>query len=547
MNFGKCEMPCAPWRKYDLNTDSCVLRCPTHTQHWDDAIKGCVNCPPGYQVDGFNQCILPIPKAPVYNTPAPTCPPGYAKDANGACFSTCPNYATNNAADPLVCDAKCTALNQYWDRTKTTDNGCSTCTLGYLTDANNQCHECDVNADYVPAIYKYGTLGYTPVADTVTRATSMGYTCQATCAAGYLVNTDSNSAGYNTCSVCDSAPNPSLFVVKYALDRKSGSATQGQCLPVCSAPNVLNVDNLDPAHPCNLCVADYTTDILDNNPHKVQENVDPNLRRCMPMKCDTGYIIGADFKCSACDVAGGYTNDLAQVDVGSKSALVKYPSNTQSKCFPKTCPNNTALGPDLTCSICAPGTYAADPKMGCLPANDEITLVSVSGLIAENVTMDCSAEKVYIGKFYLDFTLSFAMSNYNYATVSIDDKDTKTKPKALNPGIGKRGSTVTTEVTFSNVAFTPNSVSKYALNYMISTIKTDAYTIKKGDFAVGYFLVGAGAGGGETRTETREGSCWRDCRDGVGVPAIAPYHDKCCHVGDFDAGAQRCCGKKPNE
>lgn len=571
MNHGTCEMPCAPWRKYDIHTDSCILRCHTQTQHWDDTIKGCVQCPPGYKVDGFNQCTVPIPKAPVYNTPAPTCPPGYAKYTDGTCVSTCPDYATNNSNDPLVCDFKCAALNQYWDATNTAGTGCSTCTHGYTTDATNQCHECDEKADFLPAMYKHGTLGYAPVQDAVMGASSTGYTCQPQCTPGYLVNTDTNAAGYNTCSVCDSAPNPSLFVVKYMLDSKSGSATQGQCMPVCSAPNVLNVDNLDPAHPCNLCMADYTMDILDNNPNKVQADVDPNLRRCMPMKCDTGYIIGSDFKCSACDAAAGYTNDLAQVDPASKSPLVKYPSNTHGKCFPKVCPNNTALGADFTCSVCASGNYG-DPKAGCAPPNDDIKVLTVDKIKIGSVTVAGNMAEdadVNVDKFVLDFTLSVAMSNFAYATATLGSQ---TKPLTLDKGSGTGTSaTKTGTITFTGVVFTgsdltltvnyydtaattgvPVNTSSYRLNYDTYAASGDDTTIQTGDFAVAYMLVGGGGGGGSDTQVKSEGGdgCWQGANSSllgpvcpIGTIVSIKSASKCCPIGSFDAFAQTCCGK----
>jgi len=526
MNRGNCEMTCAPWRKYDVHTDSCILRCPSKTQHWDDTAKGCINCPTGFQVDGFNQCIVGIPVAPVYNTPAPTCAPGYVANSKGVCVSECPAFATNNAYDPLVCDKKCPGENQYWDATNPTT--CGTCPNGYVSDEHGGCNDCDVLADYIPAMYKQGTLGYTPVADKLPGETASGYTCEANCAVGYLLNTDVASPGYNTCSVCNTAPNPTLFISKYRVDSTPGSSTQGQCMPMCSAPNLLNADNYDPAHPCNLCVTGYTTDMVANNPNLVQADVDPNLRRCMPAVCNTGYIIGDDFTCSACDTANGYTNDVTKIT--TKMPGVNY-SNPGKKCFPITCPNNAALGPDLTCSVCAPGFYGTPAGAGCAPPQDDIKVVSVDKVHVGNVTFDGTL--VNVDTFTLDFTLSIALSNYAYANVTLAGT---TRPLSRG-GAGQKGQSG--NVTFSGVKLTtedlpltvnyydnagmtgkPVATSSYALNYTANVSTASSTPVQTGDFAVGYLLIGGGAGGG---TSTM--------KDG-GTKTTDPYPNCCAVIGD---------------
>jgi hypothetical protein len=558
MNFSKCELTCAPWRFYDENTDSCRLRCEKN-QRWDTETNlGCINCPENYTVDALNQCTVSIPKAPLIHTPQPTCPPGFLMDKEThACYSVCQDYATNNTTNPFMCDLKCQKRKEYWSRTT---KACATCGNGYLNDRDNKCNDCDKDVQYVGTDYKVGTLNYHSVNDTneVTR----GYYCMPQCDRGYVRNDeDPNSVNYNTCNKCDTLPNKELRVLSYAME----PATH-KCLPKCQFPNRRadpnSSENYDPAQPCPKCELNYTQDVnRPNNPNHVQIVSTTGQVTCMPETCPAGYIIALnpndkyDISCNACDEGNGYTNDIALST--TTIANIVYPLNdlktSNYKCFPKTCPNNSALGQDLTCSVCAKGYYG-NPKFGCGSPEEEITVASTSKVGMGPTTL--TNETITIDGFAMDLQLNIKLRNYLFAKVKIGDSTTW---QTLTPSKTPAEWTTSTP-TFSKIHITdkglelvinyydtatsekPSTSSTYTLNFEMSDpMSTLTANYDVGDFAVGYVLIGGGQAGGKTTTSESGDGIWHDCPGAVigGIcsncggqyPIVGP-------VGEGDHGAK---------
>lgn len=507
MNHGKCVLTCAPWRVYNEMTDNCQLRCDK-SQRWDtDTNLGCVNCPEGYTVDALNQCTVPIPKAPLVHVPRPTCPPGFIMDLDGSCTSVCQDYAVNNVDDPFLCDLKCQERNKIWSRAT---KGCITCGNGYLNDRDNKCNDCDRKVEYLNKELKYniGTLNYSPVDDA--NELTRGYYCMPTCERGHVRVDEEQLPDFNTCHKCDVKPNRDLRVVKYVMENSTG-----RCLPICQFPNIRDSEGYDPAHPCPKCEYHFTQDInMPNNPNHLQVVSSTGQVTCMPDSCPIGYVIGInptdkyDISCNACDIAGGYTNDIALSE--TKVPTVTYPPNdiTMSgyKCFPKTCPDNTALGPDLKCSLCAVGFYG-NPKQGCGSPEEKITIASITKVAIGKVALDETT--VTIDGFTMDLTLKFEVRYYLFAKASINGsalqaltpskspfdwtKTTLSFPKLNIPDAGLQ-LTINYYDTADMKIITTSST--YTVKYEESTMSTSASTdYDVGDFAVGYILVGGGQAG----------------------------------------------------
>ena len=530
MNFGKCELTCAPWRVYDQTLDKCVLRCDK-TQRWDtDTNLGCVNCPENYTVDVSNLCTVPIPKAPLIHTPQPTCPPGYLMDAEThKCYSVCQDFADNNVNDPFLCDLKCQVdktgkptRNEYWS---SANKACVTCGNGYLNDRDNKCNDCDTAVAYVGADYKVGTLNYHSVDDT--NELTRGYYCMPQCERGYVRNDeDPNLPNYNTCNKCDLKPNPDLRVVRYEMENSTH-----KCLPKCQFPNRReNPDDsttYDPAHPCPRCELNYTQDInMPNNPKHLQVVSSTGQIACMPETCPIGYVIGInpnnkyDISCNACDVDHGYTNDLELST--TKLTAIEYPKNditlSNYKCFPTTCPNNTALGKDLTCSECAKGFYG-NPKNGCGAPEEKITVASITKVVIGKSSLDATTTTV--DGFTMDIQLTIQLRYYKWAKVKLNTSElqalTPSKPSAIaewttttvnfpRTVINDKGLELTInyyDAADSNIVVTS---SVYMVNYTATYPTANASTkYDVGDFAVGYILIGGGQAGGKTTTSESGG------------------------------------------
>lgn len=524
---GKCEMTCAPWRFYDEMTDSCRLRCDT-SQRWDtDTNLGCVNCPEGFTIDAQNQCTVPIPKAPLVHTPQPTCPPGYLMDhETKTCYSVCQDYATNNIDDPLLCDLKCQARNEYWSRATKL---CATCGNGYLNDRDNKCNDCDALVGYVPKDYKVGTLNYHSVDDA--NELSRGFYCMPLCERGYVrVDEDPNLPNFNTCNKCDVKPNKDLRVLKYEMENSSH-----KCLPVCQFPNRRddpnNSDSYDPAHPCPKCELGYTQDVnAPNNPNHLKVVSSTDQVACMPDSCPIGYVIGInpndkyDISCNACDIAGGYTNDIREVESTNKVDGVTYPPNdltmSNYKCFPKKCPNHTALGSDLTCSLCAKGFYG-NPKVGCGSPEETVSIASITKVVVGKTTLTNTT--VTVDGFTMDLSLKFKIRNYLFAKAKIDnsafqnlkDNDTKAPwtwaettlsfPGLKIPDAGLKLTINYYDAKDKNIVAATNT---YTISYKESTLAgTTSTPYDVGDFAAGYILIGGGQAGGKSHDEEVGGQC----------------------------------------
>jgi len=569
----KCSLPCTDWRKYDLNTDSCLLRCPNLTNHWETNANGtgqCIACALGFKVDANNNCTVKIPIAPVLNTPVPSCAPGSYSyiDPNTdetKCKSVCPAYTVPNPLDPTVCDFKCTE-NQYY-----ASGGCVSCGNGYLVDPDdNTCAKCDTNVEFLKQ-YSLGTKTYTEVADT---NSPLGYTCNPTCDVGYMIDNygdDTNKTSKNTCFLCDTKSYTSLFIQNYAKLNNTGP-----CIANCMSPNALNsADNT-----CSLCIVNYSN--KSDNPTN-PNSVGVSEGRCVPNNCSTGFIVGSDYKCSAC--ASGYTNNTAgcsTLSAGVASSSTPVPG----KCFPASCPAGTALSSDYTCSSCPKGQVGSASAGTCTVPSSNITINSITNVVPANAVPTIDDSTLVASE--PSFTCTIALSITSTDGVFVDICDSNNKSLGAITPLSSSATTVTLSSVVVTAAGIPLNINyysskdksnllfseKYTLGYTTSTSpslyqnkstteqpNSDAPDYIEStndlepfnltltpplDFAIGYIIVGGGHGGSSS-DGGGGGGCWQDANKGVcpvGTIVSVNNSSKCCKMSDFDAIKQTCCGAR---
>ena len=108
----ECESYCDDWRENDTkNPRKCNLICSSKNEYYNIYQNGCVQCPPGYEVNSNNVCV---------EKTKDTCPYWRAVDPSN----------TNNCK--LIC-----AGTQYFDNTQ--NYGCVDCSAGWGVDRYNNC------------------------------------------------------------------------------------------------------------------------------------------------------------------------------------------------------------------------------------------------------------------------------------------------------------------------------------------------------------------------------------------------------------------------
>ena len=526
---GVCSLPCTDWRKYDINTDSCELRCKDLNNHWETNKNGtgqCVACVLGFTADADNNCTVKIPIKPVMNTPVPSCAPGSYSyiDPNTEetkCKSVCPVYTKPDPIDPTVCNSLCVG-NLYYDGKSSgtpAGSGCVSCGNGYLADPdNNTCAECDTKVQYLKP-YSQGTLTYTEVAAPNDPDNKLGYTCNPTCDIGYMMDDQVGSASFNTCYKCDTKTHTNIFVQNYTR-KTAGDA----CVANCIGPNALDPSkpSNDP-NPCTNCITDYSN--LSSNP------VNPKgwgitqgaIGRCVPSKCNEGFIIGSDYTCSEC--AAGYANNTAACndvadDVPKTSTVVPgkcFPTNcpagsalgldykcsgcpagqtnktsecttlgsgvtksatSTGKCFPKTCPAGSALGADYTCSACPAGQIGSAGS--CTAPSAGITINSITNVTPANPTPTIDPKTLAASEPSFTCTVSLSVSSNVSEYIDICDSANI----SLSGGIKLVSSTAIT-VDLTNVKVTSAGIA-LIINYYSSLDKSSF--VSKENYTLSYTI-----------------------------------------------------------
>ena len=550
---GVCSLPCTDWRKYDINTDSCELRCKDLNNHWETNKNGtgqCVACVLGFTADADNNCTVKIPIKPVMNTPVPSCAPGSYSyiDPNTEetkCKSVCPVYTKPDPIDPTVCNSLCVG-NLYYDGKSSgtpAGSGCVSCGNGYLADPDtNTCAECDTKVQYLKP-YSQGTLTYTEVAAPNDPDNKLGYTCNPTCDIGYMMDDQVGSASLNTCYTCDTKTHTNIFVQNYTR-KTAGDA----CVANCIGPNALDPSkpSNDP-NPCTKCIDKYSN-LATNmaNP----KGVGVSQGRCVPATCPVGFIVGSDYTCSSC--ADDYTNNTAEcttlgADVTSSSTSIT------GKCFPKTCPAGSALGTDYTCSACPAGTVGSAGK--CATPSANITIKSTSNVVPGTIAFNSDYTDVIVDKFTLDITLSI-VTTVGFVTVIIGSKKQTT---AASEDMTFKGVTIPSGATGVPVVISYYATSADAtagvkkvipdvthnLTFSNNHTAANATSIPctTNNFAAAYLIVAAGTtstttGGGGGIDCTGDG--WAHCTSKVGddcticnngMPTGTSFHRRC--RGDY--------------
>ena len=567
---GVCSLPCSDWRKYDVKTDSCILRCLDTTHFWQTNPNGvgeCLSCKSvgkdGFKADANNQCNVKIPISPVMNTPVPSCGPGFYSyiDPNteqSHCKSKCPDFASPNTTDPEVCDPICSAENTYYDPKKPAGSKCMKCGYGYLVDQNdNICAECDYAAQYL-GTYAPGTLAYKNIAGNNNDPNNfLGYYCAPQCDIGSVVDTVLTSPTYNTCYLCDSKAHPEIFVQKY-----TRNTSTGLCTANCVSPNVL--DPTKPANdpkPCSNCIDGYTNVASTNNPDG-WGITQGQIGKCVPSTCLVGFKIGKDYTCSECD--NDYTNQTAQsTTLGQNVASSSTPvtKNGQKVCFPKTCPNGSALGTDYTCSACPRGQEGS-VATGCEVPSSDITIIKTENIVTGNITVNAAYTEVDVEYFLLDITLKVSNINIGFVKVTIgsDSQTTSSDGEMIFSSVKLTtgGIPVTIEyyATKADANSKKNMVSserkKISLSQKLTPANQTSISCTNHDFAAAYLImpasdkVGSGFIAGEVTTGGDQPQPKSDCVDcpggicGVGILVSMNNRFKGCPFGSKAANTASC-------
>jgi hypothetical protein len=575
---GVCSLPCSNWRKYDVKTDSCILRCLDTTQFWQTNPNGageCLTCKSigkdGYKVDANNECTVKIPIAPILNTPVPSCAPGFYSyidpdTEQSKCKSKCTDFTTQNSKDPEVCDPICTAENTYYDSSKPVGSQCIKCGYGYLVDREtNICSECDYKVQYLGA-YAPGTQSYKNIASNDNNPKNfLGYHCEPQCDIGCVKDDILTSPTYNTCYLCDSKAYPDKFIQKYTRNTSSGLCTAN-----CVSPNMLDPDkaNNDP-NPCSKCIDGYTntTNTASSNNPDGWGISKGQIGKCVPSTCPVGFKIGSDYTCSEC--ANDYTDKVSEcktLGVGVNASSTPVTKNGQKVCFPRNCPDGSALGTDYTCSACPRGQEGS-VATGCQPPSSDIKIVSVANLIPGNVTTNAEYTQVDVDYFYLDITLSVKDINIGFVKVSLgsdsqttssDENMTFTSVKLNTPGIPL---TVEYYATKADANTSKNLVSKdeYTISVKQKYMENQTSIVCGPEvFAAAYSIIPAGKVNNANNTfipgkvtggdSGGGGYECVDCKDGVpGAPACPPgvlvsknHASKGCRFGSQPANSANC-------
>jgi hypothetical protein len=277
--------------------------------------------------------------------------------------------------------------------------------------------------------------------------------------------------------------------------------------------------------------------------------------------CQVGFKIGKDYTCSECD--NDYTNQTDKsttlgTDVISSSTPVT--KNGQKVCFPKTCPNGSALGTDYTCSACPRGQEGS-VATGCEVPSSDITIIRTENMVIGNIKVNAAYTEVDVEYFLLDITLKVSNINIGFVKVSIgsdsqttssDGEMTFSSVKLTTDGIPV---TIEYYATKADANAKKNMVSserkKISLSQKLTPANQTSISCTNHEFAAAYLIMPAGGQGspafiaGEV-TGGDQPQPQSDCVDchggicGVGILVSMNNRFKGCPFGSKAANTASC-------
>jgi hypothetical protein len=522
---------CLPYQKqtYIDGSAVCVSKC-YDIQYYDIASNQCINCPIGQKGDGNNGCIAVDPDPHSCNQRGAviadnygncrSCPFGkqlnFDPKTNGYdCLDICPQHKDYNQDGS--CTLKCPLQNQYSDPLY----GCINCPVGYLVNDNNQCQP-------------------RPPCPAGQFLDNAGIHCVSECAVydRYDPTTD-------TCTpICTSSTNPIYDPVSKSCvpcgNNQVYSGSYNKCIPAPTLPP----PKCDPGFTlvngsCQSICPDWLTN----------DTTDPY--KCVP-RCDNTQYYDDKLTFSCVDCPDGYTVDKfneCTVPIPAPSPPVCSPGftlDTQNKCQSICPPWRTNDKNDPTscillctsptqfydldsnygCSNCPPG-YGVDNNNECtvpLPTTSPqptsspigggangggagangmaITAMSASNLSYQGIGFDDTLPLVTTQMFTFDLQLTLSIT-YTAASVTINGKTISFVGggKQTFKGVQMTPNGVTATVNYfrtTNTNTSPVLVETYSITYTATdknAMNAFTYTCQSGDFAAGFLVIGAGAGG----------------------------------------------------
>ena len=536
-----CIPQCPQGYTYDTKIKSCVPICATHQQlkyvsdssaicvskcwdiqYYDLNSSKCVNCPIGYKGDGNNNCIAlkPCSAGSVmvdnYGT-CKSCPHGQTIDPKTfQCNPICKPFEKYN--DDGTCTLQCPNQNQYYDPLY---DQCISCPIGYLVNDQNQCvprapcpqgqfldnagincvNECPVYDKYDPVTGTCKPIcsGNTPIFNT------LSLEC-VPCAANTIY-----SGSYNKCVPAPTPPPPTCAPGFTVVDNECQSLCPNwlindpkdprTCIPRCASksqyfddvntyscidcPTGFTVDTFNkctvplPTSPPEPCKAGYIMNTTSNKCESIcppwRQNDPSNSLQCTLLCSDPSqyYDTVYNFGCTNCPPGFGVDNN--------------------NKC---TIPLSKSTPSPAGSSLSTTDISSSTPS-----GSNGISSIAVSNVSVGNAFFDGNTVNVDI--FTLDMSITVTFSNYNYATVTVgtNTKSTVASGKTTTltfPGIQLIPSGIEASIKYYNTTNTdvnPIATDTYSIGYKSAQTVSRNYTIKPEDFAIGFLLIGGGAGG----------------------------------------------------
>jgi hypothetical protein len=520
-----CVPICAPYQTLKYVSDGsaiCVSKC-YDIEYYDLTSNKCKTCPIGYTGDGNNNCIALKPcsagatMVDNYGT-CKTCPNGQKMNQSTfECEPICKSYEQYN--EDGTCTLKCPRQNQYSDPLY----GCVNCPIGYLVNDQNECQprppcpegefldnaginclsECPVYDKFDPTTKTCTPIcsGATPIYD------PLSLQC-VPCPANQIY-----SGSYNKCIPAPTPPPPTCGPGFNMVDGQCQSMCPDwlindpkdplSCIPRCASNSQYYDDTM--TFSCIDCPTGFTVDTY--NKCTVPVPTPP------PPTCGPGYTMNTDT--NRCDsiCPPWRTNDPKNPT--SCVLLCTDPTqyyDTQNNYGCAHCPPGYGVDNNNQCTIPLPQPTTAPPlsssssSSAAAAAGDTGNSTGITNITLNNVSIGNTyfdGNMVSVDIFTIDIILTVVFENYNYATVSLGNN---TKPMNASgatvtltfPGVQLLPSGLTATIKYfnsSNTKVTPVATDNYQIGYKSTQTLSRNYSIQPQDFAVGYMLIGGGAGG----------------------------------------------------
>lgn len=536
-----CIPQCPNGFQYDTKIRACVPMCASHQtlkyvsdssaicvskcwdiQYYDFDTDQCINCPIGYTGDGNNNCTQLTPcsagstMVDNYRT-CKSCP--YGQKVNPStfeCENICPAHKKYN--DDGTCTLKCPRPNQYSDPLY----GCINCPIGYLVNDENKCeprppcpegqfldnagehclNECPNYDKYDPKTDTCVPIcsGNTPIFDALSKQCIP-------CPTGQIYG-----GSYNRCVPAPTPPPPTCGPGFNIVDDECQSMCPDwlindpkdprTCIPRCASKSQYYDDRI--TFSCIECPTGYTVDTY--NKCTVPVPTPP------PPTCGPGYIMNKTInQCeSICPL--WRTNDPknptscvllctepdqyydTQYNYGCTHCPAGYGVDNNNKC---TIP----LPKPTTAAPFSPTTTDSSTGSGNTEFSTGITSIAVGNVNIGTTYFD--GNTVTVDLFTIDIVLTVVLAKYNYASVTVGPI-TKTMTangqtmKLTFNNIQLSPSGVQASINYyntQNTSTTPVATDRYNIGYKSTKTMSRNYTVKPQDFAVGFLLIGGGAGG----------------------------------------------------